>query len=175
MEEWKVSYAIVGIAFLLLIVSVMGGIAVHDHGIKVAATTAQKSADEAAVVASQKNTATCKAANVSLQESIGPITKERDEQSAKVKELDRLWREAGELMETWRARFYGLQASNAKGQKDAHAKGQRAPDPTQTCQQVMDEMDADGKQFATEREARMRDLLGLPAKLEPAPKMRIGK
>jgi hypothetical protein len=165
------SIIVYGVAILVLIASIIGGVAVHDHGIR----AAQKTADEAAITAADNNTAICKAANVSLQASIEPIAKQRDEQTAKVAELDHLWRDAAELALGWRQKYYATQTALAKGQQDAHAKGMRPTDSTQTCQQQMDEMDADGKQFAMEREVRMRDILGLPAPVAKPDALKVGK
>jgi hypothetical protein len=163
-----VSFAIYGIAILVLIASIIGGVAVHDHGIK----AAQKTADEAAIIAADNNTAICKAANVSLQASIEPIAKQRDEQTAKVAELDHLWRDAAELALGWRQKYYATQEKLATSQMEAHVKGLRPADPKQTCQQVIDEINADDKVWLPEREARMRDILGLPAKPDT---LKVGK
>ena len=164
-------YAIGGIAIvvLVLLASLAGFVAVHDHNISVA----QKAEDKAAIDAAQNNTAICKASNVSLQASIKPIADERDAQTAKVQELDMLWHQAGEIAMAWRGKYFATQTKLASGQQDAHAKGLRPTDPKQTCQQVMDEINADDAVWLPERDARMRDILGLPAAKPDA--LKVGK
>ena len=162
------SFAVYGIAILVLVLSVMGGLAKCTYDIK----SAQKAEDQAAITAAQTNTATCKSANVSLQESIKPIAAERDKQNAKVQELDGLWHDAAELALGWRAKYYGVQEKLSTSKTDAHVKGLRPADPKQTCEQANAEMDADAKVWLPEREARMREVLGLPAKPDA---LKVGK
>ncbi len=135
-----------GIAILVLIAAIIGGIAVHDHGIR----SAQKSADEAAVTAAQSNTAICKLANVSLQDSIDVIEKDRIRQNNDVLAWKGLADRAATVAQKNLDANKPLLAQLSAAQRDARAKAGR-PAKAMTCEQTLAEIDADSKEFASAR------------------------
>jgi hypothetical protein len=153
------SWMIGGIAILVLLASLAGFVAVHDHGIAVA----QKAKDEAAISAAQANTATCLADNVSLQASIEPIKKERDEQSSNVLAWKGLAERAATVAQNNLNAAQSTLVQLSAAQKDARAKAGR-PATVMTCEQTLAEIDADSKQFAAQR-----------AILFPVDAVRVGK
>ena len=140
------SLAVYGIAFLVLIASIIGGIAVHDHGIR----AAQKTADEAAVTAAQTNTATCMASNKTLVKSTLDIAKQRDVQSAEVLRWQGLEQAAKARADKALAERQPLLAQLSQTQKDARDKAARPVTPGETYEQMCAEIDTDSKTFAVE-------------------------
>jgi hypothetical protein len=160
------SFAVYGIAILVLIVSIMGGIAVHDHGIK----AAQKQADQAALSACQANEALLTSANDELQKSIEPIARDRDYQTGQVKQWKDLAEKAAGVAKMWRDLHEGVKAKLHVAQLEAQAKSRR-PTVTQSCQATLNEIDNDSKNYALERKI----MFAPPAPDEPAPKIKVTK
>jgi hypothetical protein len=140
------SFAIYGIAILVLIGAIIGGVAMHDHGIK----AAQQAADQAAVTAAQSNTAICKQANVDLQTSVEAIEADRVKQNENVLAWKALAERAATVAQNNLNAAQSTLVQLSAAQKDARAKAGR-PAQAMTCEQTLAEIDADSKQFAAQR------------------------
>jgi hypothetical protein len=155
MTTWMIG----GIAILVLLASLAGFVAVHDHNIAAAA----HAEDKAAVDACKSNVATCMAGNESIVADCRVIGQQRDEQTQSVQDWKALAERAATVAQNNLNAAQSTLVQLSAAQKDARAKAGR-PARAMTCEQTLAEIDADSKQFAAQR-----------AILFPADALKVGK